>query len=282
MPTPNKTSSTRTITLEEHFVTKSFLRATGADQRPNPTLACRTSTKAASTWALAALPPWTKLLSTSRSSHWPPSDSTPLKASSATSLATDVNDELSAAVQANPTRLAAFTTLALKDPAAAAKELDRSIGKLNFRGVLLDGTTDGLFPRRPSLHARFRGRRRPQRSGLSSPRPHRPNRSSTPTSPVSREESARCSQSPAGGGMPKPALHTLRLITSGVFDRFPTLQLIIGHMGRNAPHGPRPHLAGSLPRRQTPPARSRLLPIEHPPHHQRILHPATLALRPLT
>jgi predicted TIM-barrel fold metal-dependent hydrolase len=31
------------------------------------------------------------------------------------------------------------------------------------------------------------------------------------------------------------ALHTLRLIASGVFDRFPTLQLIIGHMGEMLP-----------------------------------------------
>jgi predicted TIM-barrel fold metal-dependent hydrolase len=31
------------------------------------------------------------------------------------------------------------------------------------------------------------------------------------------------------------ALHTLRLITSGLFDRLPSLQLIIGHMGEMLP-----------------------------------------------
>jgi predicted TIM-barrel fold metal-dependent hydrolase len=31
------------------------------------------------------------------------------------------------------------------------------------------------------------------------------------------------------------ALHTLRLIASGLFDRFPALQLIIGHMGEMLP-----------------------------------------------
>ncbi len=31
-------------------------------------------------------------------------------------------------------------------------------------------------------------------------------------------------------------LHTLRLIVAGVFDRFPTLQLIIGHMGEGLPY----------------------------------------------
>lgn len=31
------------------------------------------------------------------------------------------------------------------------------------------------------------------------------------------------------------ALHTLRLIASGIFDRYPTLQLIIGHMGEMLP-----------------------------------------------
>ena len=36
-----------------------------------------------------------------------------------------------------------------------------------------------------------------------------------------------------GGGM-RRRLHTLRLIASGIFDRFPTLQLI-GHVGEMLP-----------------------------------------------
>lgn len=68
-----------------------------------------------------------------------------LDASTASSLASDVNDELAAAVRANPSRLAGFACLALKDPESAARELERSINKLGFCGVLLDGTTAGKF-----------------------------------------------------------------------------------------------------------------------------------------
>ena len=68
-----------------------------------------------------------------------------LDASTATTLSHDVNDELAAAVRTNPSRLAAFASLALKDPESAAKEFEHSIQKLGFRGVLLDGTTEGLF-----------------------------------------------------------------------------------------------------------------------------------------
>ena len=37
-----------------------------------------------------------------------------------------------------------------------------------------------------------------------------------------------------GGGM-RRRLHTLRLIASGIFDHFPTLHLIIGHVGEMLP-----------------------------------------------
>jgi hypothetical protein len=53
-----------------------------------------------------------------------------LDASTATPLARDVNDELATAIRANPSRLAGFACLALKDPESAAKELERSIKKL--------------------------------------------------------------------------------------------------------------------------------------------------------
>ena len=121
----------RTITLEEHFVTESFLRATGAYGNATPA------------W-LEALQP--KLLDLGAGRMAAMDDAgidlqvlslaaigfDALDASTATSLAKDVNDELAAAVRANPSRLAGFACLALKDPESAAKELERSIKKLGF------------------------------------------------------------------------------------------------------------------------------------------------------
>ncbi len=38
-----------------------------------------------------------------------------------------------------------------------------------------------------------------------------------------------------GVGIIETALHTLRLVYGGVFDRFPKLQVVIGHMGEGIP-----------------------------------------------
>src|ERR1700712_3296635 len=120
---------TRTITLEEHFVTQSFLRATGA------------SSNAAPAW-LDALKPKLLDLGAGRIADMDDGDIDvqvlslaaigfdALDSSTATSLASDVNDELAGAVRANPDRLSGFACLALKHPGSAAKELDRSIRKL--------------------------------------------------------------------------------------------------------------------------------------------------------
>ena len=101
----------RTITLEEHFVTESFLRATGAYGNATPA------------W-LEALQP--KLLDLGAGRIAAMDDAgidlqvlslaaigfDSLDASNATSLASDANDELAAAVRANPSRLTGFACLA--------------------------------------------------------------------------------------------------------------------------------------------------------------------------
>ena len=44
-----------------------------------------------------------------------------LEAAAATALMADVNDELTEAIKANPTRLAGFAALSLQDPESAAE-----------------------------------------------------------------------------------------------------------------------------------------------------------------
>ena len=223
----------RTITLEEHFLTESFLRATGARNQPTPPWLAQLQPKLLDLGAgrIAAMDEAAidmQVLSLAALGF------DALDASSATPLAHDVNDELAAAVRANPSRLAAFASLALKDPQAAAKELERTIQKLNFRGALLDGTTNGLFLDDPRFTPVFEAA-----VALDVPIYLHP---APPPEPVF---DAYFSGLPAGVGQmlsiagwgwhAETALHTLRLITTGLFDRFPTLQLIIGHMGEMLP-----------------------------------------------
>jgi len=223
----------RTITLEEHFLTESFLRAANAAGNAAPAWLDALKPKLLDLGAgrIAAMDEGgidLQVLSLAATGF------DELDASTATQLASDVNDELAAAVQANPSRLAGFSCLGLKDPNSAAKELERSIQKLGFCGVLLDGTTDGKFLDDPRFTPVFEGA-----VALNVPIYLHP----APPPKVVFE--TYFSGLPAGvghmlsiagwGWHAETALHTLRLIVSGIFDRFPTLQLIIGHMGEMLP-----------------------------------------------
>ena len=223
-----------TITLEEHFVTESFLRATGAHDRKTPPQLAELQSK------LLDIGPgriadmdksgiYLQVLSLAAMGF------DALDADTASSLAHDVNDELAAAVRSHPARLRGFATLALKAPATAAAELERCVTRLGFHGALLDGTTDGLFLDDPRFLPVFEAA-----AHLGVPIYLHPAR---PPQPV---QEAYYSGLPgelgfllsiAGWGWhAETGLHTLRLIVSGLFDRLPTLQLIIGHMGEGLPY----------------------------------------------
>jgi hypothetical protein len=157
-----------------------------------------------------------------------------LDADAATSLARDVNEELAEAVRSHPARFGGFATLGMKDPVTAAKELERCVTQFGFRGALINGTTGSLFLDDTRFLPVFEAA-----THLGAPIYLHP---APPPQPV-RE--AYYSGLPgdlgfllsiAGWGWhAETGLHTLRLIVSGLFDRLPTLQLIIGHMGEGLP-----------------------------------------------
>src|SRR5262249_13352402 len=61
-------------------------------------------------------------------------------------LARDANDLLHQAIQQHPTRLAGFAALPMADPLASAKELERCVTQLGFKGAMIHGLTNGAFP----------------------------------------------------------------------------------------------------------------------------------------
>lgn len=153
----------------------------------------------------------------------------------ALSLVRDSNDLLAEAIRGHPRRFSGFAALALQDPEKAAMELERCVAKLGFAGAMIDGTVGGLFldDRRfePVLAAAER---------LSVPIYLHP---APPPEPVRSAyysglpEALAYSLSISGWGWhAEMGLHSLRLIVAGVFDRFPGLQVIIGHMGEFIPY----------------------------------------------
>jgi len=66
-------------------------------------------------------------------------------ASVAVPLAIETNDHVAAAVKAHPARFAGFAVLPTADPAASAKELERTVTRLGFKGAMINGHTQGSF-----------------------------------------------------------------------------------------------------------------------------------------
>jgi 2,3-dihydroxybenzoate decarboxylase len=152
-----------------------------------------------------------------------------LDAASAVTLARASNDALHEAVRANSTRFAGFATLPTPDPKAAADELERAVTKLDFKGAMIMGLTHGRFMDDKQFRPIFE-----RAAALDVPLYIHP----TPPHPAVM--GAYFKEYPVLAGAPlgftiETLTHTCRLIVSGLFDEFPTLKIIVGHLGETAP-----------------------------------------------
>ncbi|HXM54966.1 MAG TPA: amidohydrolase family protein [Candidatus Dormibacteraeota bacterium] len=144
------------------------------------------------------------------------------------------NDRLAEAVARRPDRLAAFATLPMADPAAAAKELERTVHELGFKGAMVNGHTDGRFLDDPSFRPILECA-----AALDVPVYLHP---APPPEPVARAYFGGLPPAVSGalataawGWHVETGLHVLRVIAAGVLDRLPGLQLVVGHMGEALP-----------------------------------------------
>jgi uncharacterized protein len=157
-----------------------------------------------------------------------------LDGATAVPLAREANDSLAAAVREHPERFAGLATLPTSDPAAAADELERAVGDLGLLGAMVNGHTGGRFLDDPffaPLLERFERLDVPLYLH--------------PTEPVPAVRQAYYQgfaatvtwflSAAAWGWHSETALHVLRMVLGGVFDRHPGLRVVIGHMGEMLP-----------------------------------------------
>jgi uncharacterized protein len=149
-------------------------------------------------------------------------------------VARDINDMLADAVKSYPARFAAFAVLPLQAPDAAAAELERCVTKVGFKGALISGTINGRFLDNPAFQPVFAAAEQLDVPIYLHPAPPPPAvyQAYFGDLPAPLAESLSTS---AWGWHVETGMHTLRLVVSGLFDRFPKLQVIIGHMGENLP-----------------------------------------------
>jgi 2,3-dihydroxybenzoate decarboxylase len=152
----------------------------------------------------------------------------------AINVAQRANDALAAFVSRHPQRLGGFAALPMQDPDAAARELERSVRDLGFHGFLVNGFTQ-LGDTDTIVYyddLRFNDFWKTVED-LGKPFYLHP-RDPLPIN-------ARAFQGFPWLGAPtwafavETSTHALRLLTSGLFDRYPGLQMILGHMGECIP-----------------------------------------------
>ncbi|OBG27314.1 amidohydrolase family protein [Mycobacterium sp. E3198] len=145
-------------------------------------------------------------------------------------LARECNDELAAACARYPDRLAGFAALPISDPEAAAEELERAVREHGFVGAAINGHSRGRY-----LDDRFFDPVLSRAAELRVPlylHPTMPPPAVIEASYAGFSPEVTFALSTVGWGWHiNTATHVLRLILGGVFDRYPELQLIIGHMG---------------------------------------------------
>ena len=223
----------KTITLEEHFLTETYVRATAEYSAKMGMQFPEMQTKLLDLGAgrIAAMDEGGVDLQVMSLVAFGLEG---LSAEEGTVVAREVNDELASAVSVHPDRLAGFATVALKEVDEATKELERCVSGLGFRGVMVNGTVDGLFLDDVRFLPFFEAA-----AALDVPVYLHP---APPPEPVREAyysglpgELGRMLSIAGWGWHSETALHTLRLIVSGLFDKVPGLQLIIGHMGEGVP-----------------------------------------------
>ncbi len=150
-------------------------------------------------------------------------------AAKATAQSRSINETLCRLVEKYPERFAAFATLALQDPEAAAAELERAVKELGLKGTMLASDIGGQY-----LDDEKFGVVLQMAEKLGVPIYLHP---SHPRADMIKPFLTYPVLSGSMWGFSVEAgLHAMRLICSGTFDKFPGLQIILGHMGEGIPY----------------------------------------------
>ena len=151
-------------------------------------------------------------------------------------IAMRANDTMADAVFAHPDHYAAFAALPMHDPDVASEELTRCVRELGFKGAMLNGfqqkdTADSAFyydfPEYRSFWATV--------SELDVPVYLHP-RLQIPSQAYNYAGHPWLMSAPWGFAV-ETSIHALRLCGSGIFDEYPNLRIVLGHLGENIPYG---------------------------------------------
>jgi 5-carboxyvanillate decarboxylase len=146
----------------------------------------------------------------------------------AVALARSSNDFMVDAIRRHPDRFAGLAAVAPQDPAAAAKELERGVKALGLKGAVINSHTRGEYLDDAKFWPIFEAA-----EALNVPVYIHP---TTPSPAMIEPFLERGLDGAIFGFAVETGLHILRIIVSGVFDRFPGLKIVVGHLGEGIPY----------------------------------------------
>ncbi|WP_417320086.1 amidohydrolase family protein [Emcibacter sp.] len=150
-----------------------------------------------------------------------------LDAQEAKGMVARANDYLAERCEAHPTRFVGMTSIAPQDPEWSAAEIRRG-AELGFRGVMVNSHTQGEYLDDPKYDPIFRALAETGQPLYIHPQ-------TPPDSMIGPMLEAGLDGAIFGFGV-ETGMHLLRLITIGIFDRYPELNIIVGHMGEALPY----------------------------------------------
>ena len=144
-----------------------------------------------------------------------------------TDLAALANDRLAEAIGRHPTRFAGLGAVAPQDPSRAAREVYRSMRDLNLGGIIINSHTHGEYLDDPKFWPIFEAA-----VACDAPVYIHP---AFPSEAMIKPYSDYGMMGALWGFGADASVHVVRLILGGVFETFPTLQIVLGHLGEGLP-----------------------------------------------
>lgn len=143
-------------------------------------------------------------------------------------IARRANEYLAENVAARPDRYVGMTAVAPQDPDWSADEIRRGANQLGFKGVQINSHTQGEYLDDPKFDPIFRAL-------ADTGQPLYIHPATPPDSMIDPFLEAGLDGAIFGFGV-ETGMHLLRLITIGIFDKYPDLQIMVGHMGEALPY----------------------------------------------
>jgi 5-carboxyvanillate decarboxylase len=145
----------------------------------------------------------------------------------AATLAALVNDRLAEIVSHHPTRFAGLAALAPQDPARAVKEMERAVRELKLHGFIINSHTNNEYLDAVKYWPILEAAEALDSAIYLHPR--------GPADTMAAPLADYGMEGAAWGYHIDAGTHAVRMILSGLFERFPRLKIVLGHMGETIP-----------------------------------------------